>query len=264
MPSNAGARRVLELLWGHQQPGRRGPRPTLSRDRIVKAAVNIADTEGLEAMSMRRVAEDLGVGTASLYTYVPGKDELFALMVDGMIAMSRLPHEHPGGWREKVTAWAREDWQDYRAHPWVIQLTSARHLAGPGTLAWMNSALSVLEDTGLTEGEMLAAVNSVDAFVRGQAREAIQVAMERDEMRDGSEGGEGRSWQEVEEEFLRTHVDWNQYPSMLRIVETTGDADAEASFEFGLESLLDGIEARMRRRIGERAAAGETLDTRGT
>lgn len=264
MPSNSGARRVLELLWGHQQPGRRGPRPTLSRERIVEAAVDIADTEGLEAMSMRRVAEYLGVGTASLYTYVPGKEELYALMVDGMMAMSRLPHEYPGTWRAKVTAWAREDWRDFRAHPWVIQVTSARHLPGPGTLAWMNSALSVLEGTGLTESEMLAAVNSVDAFVRGQAREVIQVAMEHNAMREESDADAAQSWQEVEEEFLRTHVDWGQYPSMLRVVEIIGDAGADESFDFGLECLLDGIEVRMRRRTEENDVARGEPDSRGT
>lgn len=238
--------RAMELLWGEREPPRRGPRPTLTVERIVAVAVEVADAEGVAALSMRRVADRLGVGTASLYTYVPGKDELLALMQDAMIGEDDLPHTRPGTWRDKLAAWAREDWEAYRNHPWVIQLVSARHLSGPNSLAWVESALRSLDGTGLTANEMVAAVKCVDAYVRGQAREAISEAESHRPV-----GDSGESWAAAEDRFLTERVDLRPYPTLLRAAGSGDLPDAVASFEPGLQWLLDGIEALIERRAAE-------------
>ncbi len=240
-----GPRRVLALLWGRGGRPRRGPKPTLTVELIVEAATAVADAEGVEAVSMRRVAEQLQVGTASLYTYVTAKDELIALMVDESIARDPLPHTLPGDWREKFAAWARADWHDYRAHPWVIQLVSSAPALGPGAMAWIDSALSVLEGTGLGAPEKFAAISCVDAYVRGQARKAVE---------DGEP-----SWQEGHDVFLAEHVDWRDYPAMMRLGGPGRTFDREAEFELGLQCLLDGIEERM-----ARAGGAENSDRTGS
>jgi AcrR family transcriptional regulator len=160
----------LELLWGQRALPSRGPRRGLDPERIVRAAIEIADEEGLAALSMRRVAGRLGVGTASLYTYIPGRPELLALMLDTMIGDAALPHTLPGGWREKLEAWARDDWEGYQRRPWVLQIVSGRPPVGPRLLEWHESALRALDGTGLTEAETVAVVESVDGYVRGVAR----------------------------------------------------------------------------------------------
>lgn len=244
-------RRALEQMWGEAERPRRGPRPALTVRRIVAAALDIVETEGLAELSMRRVAARLGVGTASLYTYVPGKDELLALMLDAVIAEDPLPHTRPGTWREKFAAWARADWEDYRSHPWAVQLASVRQLTGPNALAWLESALRVLDGTGLTEGEMFAAVLSIDAYVHGQARKAIG-----EDEAERPVGDSGESWRSVENVFMAERVDFSQYPMMLRAAQADAFPDPAATFEFGLERLLDGIEALIERRAAE-AGGGE-------
>jgi AcrR family transcriptional regulator len=235
-------RHILELLWGRTAPPSRGPRQALTVERIVSAAAEIADTDGLEALSMRRLATRLGVGVASLYTYVPGKDELLALMLDHSIAQDVPPHTRPGTWREKTAAWARRDWEDYTAHPWTIQLVTTRQLAGPGALGWLESALRVFDGTGLSRSEAVAAIQSVDAFVRGQAQAAVgEAAALR------PDGPDGASWRGVEEDFLERHVDFTAYPVLTDAFSAGPFPDPRETFEFGLRSLLDGIEARIER-----------------
>lgn len=232
--------RILELLWGRAPRPSRGPRQALTVERIVTAAAELADADGLEALSMRRLAARLGVGVASLYTYVPGKDELLALMLDHAIAQDVLPHTLPGTWRDKVAAWARRDWSDYTAHPWTIQLVATRQLAGPGALGWLESALRVFDGTGLSRGEATAAVQSVDSFVRGQAQAAVsEAATER------PDGPDGTSWRGVEDEFLEHHVDLRAYPALADAFAQGPLPDPRETFEFGLRALLDGIQARI-------------------
>ena len=233
-------RRILELLWGRAPRPSRGPRQALTVERIVSAAAAIADTDGLEALSMRRLATRLGVGVASLYTYVPGKDELLALMLDHAISQDVLPHTLPGTWRDKVAAWARRDWTDYTSHPWTIQLVTTRQLAGPGALGWLESALRVFDGTGLSGSEATAAVQSVDAFVRGQAQAAVsEAATQR------PDGPDGTSWRGVEEDFLGRHVDFGAYPALVDALAGGPLPDPRETFEFGLRALLDGIQARI-------------------
>ncbi|TQM80059.1 TetR family transcriptional regulator [Saccharothrix saharensis] len=226
-----GQRRVLELLWKDARRPARGPRRGLTMERIVAAAIQVVETEGPAALSMRRVAEELGVGTASLYTYLPGKAELEALMVDAIGAGDPLPDDWPGDWRAKVEAWARTDHELYRKHPWVLHLVATVAAPGPNLLRWMDSALRVLRGTGLTEAEKMAVVESVDAYVRGQARLSLDTREP--------------SAEEVRERdaLLGELVDFEPYPALVETVRAGVSPYAGDKFEFGLRLLLDGVEA---------------------
>ncbi|GAA1354494.1 TetR/AcrR family transcriptional regulator [Saccharothrix algeriensis] len=224
---------ALELLWNGDRRPARGPQRGLTMERIVAAAIEVAEQEGLAALSMRRVATRLGVGTASLYTYLPGRTELEALMLDAIGAEDPLPHEWPGGWREKVQAWARSDWTAFRRHPWVLQLMATSPVPGPNTLRWLDSALLVLADTALTEAEKVAVVESVDAYVRGVAR--LQVDTD-------ANAGDPAEADRVNEALGRL-VDFTRYPALERALRAGVAPWSGDQFEFGLQRLLDGVES---------------------
>lgn len=237
--------RALKLLWGVDEPTpSRGPRPGLSRQRVVQAAMEVAEAEGLDALSMRRVAQRLEVGTASLYTYVPGKPELFALMLDTMVGEAPLPHTLPGGWRERLETVARSDWRDFRRHPWILRLASERPLPGPNLMAWLDSALRVLEGTGLTDAERITVVESLDGLVRGMARNAADPAS------DAESGGKAEAWREARDAFVARHVDFGRYPHIAAAFGGGAAPSPDEIFEFGLRRMLDGVEALIRERNG--------------
>jgi AcrR family transcriptional regulator len=236
-------RPILDLLWNGIGPPRRGPRHRLTVQGVVDAATAVAEEEGLAALSMRRVAAALGVGAATLYTYIPGKAALLALMVDTMIAEAPLPHTLPGAWRDKVAAWARADLEGYRAHPWLVDLMGAERPIGPGTLAWTDSALRVFEDTGLTDREVLAVIEAVDGYARGHAARAVDA--DRTARRVAPDG---RPWSDVQLEYLAAHTAPGRFPAVERLTEP--GPGVEEAFEEGLSWLLDGVE----RRIAARAA----------
>lgn len=231
-------RRALQLLWKDAGRPARGPRRGLTLDRIVAAAIEVVEAEGVAALSMRRVAVELGVGTASLYTYLPGKAELEALMLDAIAVGDRLPHEWPGDWRAKIEAWARTDWEDFRKHPWALHLVAETSAPGPNTLRWLDSGLRVLEGTGLTEAEKMAVVETVDAYVRGQARLSLE------ERESTSEEIRAR------DAVLGELVDFAPYPALVRALQAGVAPYSGGQFEFGLRLLLDGVEALITDRAG--------------
>lgn len=235
--------RALALLWGEQGRPTRGPKPGLTLDVIVGAAVEIADTEGLAALSMRRLATRLGVGTATLYTYIPGRTELHALMLDRLVGSDDLPDATTGTWREHLEGWARRDWAAYRDSPWVVQLTSARVVPGPSLMAWYDAALRVFAGSGLTEGEALRVIEVVDGYVRGLARLGADAAEA-----EKSTGVSDETWNSTRDALMSTYVDFDRYPSFASAMQDENLPDSEATFEFGLSRLLDGIESFVRTR----------------
>ncbi len=142
--------RTLELLWDAGPRPSRGPKPGLTLDRIVEAAVQVADAEGLEAVSMRRVATELGTGAMSLYRYVPGKAELLDLMLDRVQRPGADPHAAlgDGTWRSALEALARETLALYRRHPWLLQVNQSRPILGPGALDGMERVMAHIKPMG--------------------------------------------------------------------------------------------------------------------
>jgi len=248
--------RTLALLWGVAPAKRRGPRPGLTVGAIVRAAVETADRDGLAEVSMRRLAGALGVGPMSLYTYVPGRAELLDLMLDAVYAaMPRAPWGAVG-WRERVTAVARDNRELYERHPWAAAVGTSRPPLGPGQLAKYDHELRALTDTGLDDVELDAALTFVLDFVRSHARAAQDVRAAR-----GASGQSDEEWWEAFGPLLSRVLDPDAYPTAARVGTAAGAAqdaayDPDAAWAFGLERVLDGLGALVERRAAVRPSGG--------
>lgn len=231
--------RSLELLWGLGDRPSRGPKPGLTLDRIVTTAVAVADSDGLGALSMRRVATDLGVGTMSLYRYVPGKAELLDLMLDKVSAFDAEAHPDPAaGWRPALEALARDDWRRHQRHPWLLQVDQGRPLLGPNALDSLEYTLRALAGTGLTDREKVRVMVSLGGFVIGTARTELNSALA--EKRTGISNAD--FWQ-AQEPVLSKAMLSGRYPALAGLDEDTFTGDDPPVFELGLTALLDGFAA---------------------
>jgi AcrR family transcriptional regulator len=220
---------------------------------IVAAAIELADAEGLSAVSMRRVAERLRKSAMALYTYVPGKAELLDLMLDTVYGELAVDHDLAGGWRAAVEASARASWAFYERHAWVLQISGARALLGPGELDVFESQLRLLDNLGLSGVDVMRTVGVVAGFVRGSAK-ALSDARTA-EQATGLSDDDWWSARSPYFEELSADVWPTRYPTIAKLSEEHAfDApaddenpymvqDALDTFEFGLQRLLDGIEA---------------------
>ncbi|MFI1386013.1 TetR/AcrR family transcriptional regulator [Embleya sp. NPDC020886] len=247
--------RTLALLWRTGEGPTRGPKQGLTVDRIVRAAVEIADADGIGALSMRAVAERLGVGTMSLYTYVPGKAELLHVMFDTVLGESALPDAAGLDWRTALERHARADHALAQRHPWVVQLWGpGLLLMGPQVTARADSALRTVADLGLTEAEMTHVVGLVDAYVRGITQVAVDVN------RDAVTSGVGyEDWWAESTPYLERLIQPARFPTLTRVWAAGSYEEApDAGFEFGLGLVLDGIETLIRSRRPAPAVAPES------
>lgn len=234
-------KRSLELMWGVQERPTRGPKPRLTVEKIARAAIEIADAEGLAALSMRRVADQLGVAAMSLYTYVPGKAELIDVMLDTVAGEAPLLDDLPGDWRERVERWAREAYASHQRHPWVLQVATVHPPMGPNEVAWTDSALRALAGTGLAERELVAMISVIDGYVRGVARTSVDAAQV--EQRTGVTD---EQWYASVAPMLDKLIQPSRYPTITRFHYSGVFDDPIDPFDFGLQRLLDGIEALIR------------------
>lgn len=234
--------RSLALLWRTRERASRRGKPDLSVDVIVRAAIDLADTAGLAALSMRRVAERLGVGTMSLYTYVPGKAELLDVMLDTVYGETALPDEVPGGWRGRLELIARENLALYQRHPWLLQVATSRPVLGPNVIAKYDYELRAVDGIGLTDVEMDSVLTLIAGYVHGAARGAAEVAAA-----ERATGMTDEQWWYAHAPFLERIFDPRRYPTAARVGAAAGEAHQAAydpvhAFEFGLRRVLDGIE----------------------
>jgi AcrR family transcriptional regulator len=241
--------RTIALLWRHavaeRAQGRssaRGPRQGLSVDAIVESAVALADAEGLDAVTMRKVAAAAGTAPMTLYTYVPGKAELLDLMLDHVYGqMTRATTERP--WRDRVRAVALENRTLFERHPWAASVSTTRPALGPGALAKYEHELAALDGLGLDDVTMDAALGWVLAFVQGWARTAADAAAARQES-----SLDEQQWWESAGPLLEQVLDPGAFPLASRVGSTAGQAqgaawDAGRAFDFGLARVLDGLAA---------------------
>lgn len=235
--------RTLELLW--REPGAvvptRGPKQRHTLDAVIDAALGIADTEGLAALTMRSVAAKLGIAPMATYTYVPGKAELLDLMLDTVY--QRMPRADLGemGWRERVSVIAGENRAMLAAHPWVAYLPTTRPPLGPGVAAKYDHELRAFDGLGLGDVEMDAALTQVLGFVTSVAQLAI------DTERAAVESGQSdHDWWERAAPLLERVFDAERYPLAARVGAAAGQAHDSAhsaahAYEFGLARMLDGL-----------------------
>lgn len=230
--------RAIELLWGAAEP----ERPGLSLGRIVAAAVEVADAEGLAALSMRKVAERFGTTTMSLYRYVPGKAELLDLMLDRVNA---IPEGATLGddWRTAMETMMRGLWSLYTEHTWLPWVDQSRPVLGPNAMASLELALAALDDAGLTDQERIAVISMIDAFVQGLARMVNAPVLA--ERRTGVTDQE--FWQ-AQAPVMESAMRSGAYPHMQGMAEDAFAQPPDEFFEFGLTWLLDGLEVQVRNR----------------
>ncbi|MCX4699897.1 TetR/AcrR family transcriptional regulator [Streptomyces sp. NBC_01352] len=244
--------RTMELLWDTGRRPSRGPKPALTLDRIVEAAVQVADADGLDAVSMRRIATELGTGAMSLYRYVPGKGELLDLMLDRV----QRPSENPadlgdGSWRSALEAMGRATLALYRRHPWLLQVNQSRPILGPSALDGMEKILARIKPMGLTDPELVSAVIMIDGYVVGAAR--TQLYQREAERRTGLTDTE--FWQ-AQAPTLEKIMTSGRYPLLATLDEDTWGPDFD-HFEFGLQRILDGLEVFVNeRRANEQEGNG--------
>ncbi|HZC27728.1 MAG TPA: TetR/AcrR family transcriptional regulator [Actinopolymorphaceae bacterium] len=236
--------RTLELLWRDPDSAeaRRGPRQGLTLERVVTTAIDLADAEGLGAVTMRRVAQALGVVPMSLYTYVPGKAELLDLMLDAVYG--QMPRGDLSGmpWRERLETLARENRELFDRHPWVAEVATSRPPLGPGVMAKYEHELRAFEGLELDDVEMDAALTFLLGFVHAAARTAAEVTMIRQDSAMSEE-----EWWAANAPLLARVLDPSRYPTAARVGAAAGAAhsaayDPDHAYEFGLQRVLDGLE----------------------
>jgi AcrR family transcriptional regulator len=246
--------RPVQQRHGHVQEPRRPNvnaervRPRLSREQIVDVAIAIADAEGAEALSMRRIAQVLRSGTMSLYWYVSGKEHLLELMRDMLMAEVIVP-EPSGDWQKDLRAFAVSTRAMLRRHLWLMDFVGGRPALGPATMLTMDAVLATMDSTPLDIESKLGVLSAVTTYVSGavlgeaqeiRAQEAEQQAAARTDITEMLR--ERRAW--------RDRLDaTGLFPRFVAFLDTGIDPDApetmDSRFEFGLDCLLDGIAARL-------------------
>jgi AcrR family transcriptional regulator len=273
---------VLELMWGRRERGRRGPRPELTVDAIVGAAMRIGDADGLEAVSMARVAQELGFTTMSLYRHVTGKDELLQLMWNGSARGAEALVLQGHNWREKLRMWAMVQRDQLDLHPWITQMPIAAPPLGPNSLRFVERGLEAMDGTGLPDADKLRVIGLLSSYTLSEARmahdairAAAQVQAQVMSQREPASASQRQPAQQDPVPFpsfdtlLRELVDEQTYP---RLHQLAWSAAAESrserdEFLFGVDRILDGVQAfiaalKLDRNASPDSAAAQPL--RGT
>lgn len=240
----------LRRLWGMDEGPRPGQRPSLDVRQVALAAIALADEGGLDAVSMGRVANALGVTTMALYRYVDGKDDLLELMLE-VAAGDPPPLAERLDWRAALREWADALAAVYRRHPWIVDIPLPGPPRGPHQLAWTEQGLACLRDTTLRADERFNVTMLALAYVRGQ------VSLERQIAQGPGRTGDDDARADRDFEDLVRGLDPARFPELTRaLAEDPGDEDPVHEASFGLERILDGVEMLLARRA-RRAATDE-------
>jgi AcrR family transcriptional regulator len=244
----------LDLLWGRRERGRRGPRPGLSADAIVAAAMRIADAEGLEAISMARVAAELGFTTMSLYRYVTSKDELLQLMFNASALGAESLVIEGDTWRSRLRAWATIQRDVLDRHPWITRMPMPAPPLAPNSLHFVERGLQAMDGTGLADTEKLRVIGLLASYTLSEARmanDAARAAAEAVKAAQSVESpGDASAPPLTFEDLLRELVDERTFPRLYRLAWSSPPADQlseREEFLAGIDLILDGVQARIDR-----------------
>ncbi|MEV7519198.1 TetR/AcrR family transcriptional regulator C-terminal domain-containing protein [Streptomyces sp. NPDC091371] len=227
------------------QPRRRpspapDPERELTLDRIVRTAIEIADTEGLAALSMRGIAGRLGVAPMSTYRYVPSKEDLVLLMADAAFGEETYPADAPEDWRSRIEMSGRTLWRLYRKHPWLAQLGSlTRPLLVPNLMVHGEWVLEALDGHGLDPTTVFDIHVLLFSHVQGLA-----VHLEMEAHAEAATGQSEEQWMDSRAEALGELVESGRFPAFAKTVgafENGYDLRLDALFDFGLRALLNGL-----------------------
>lgn len=234
---------VLPLLWrdpAQPSPARRGPKQKVTLDEVVDAAIEVADADGLAALSIRGLATRLGLGTMSLYTYVPGRDELVVLMVDQVLGRSARPPHGPDP-RRRLEAVAESAYAELATHPWLLEVDGLRAWLGPHAGERYEWQLTAVDGLGLGDVEMDHAVTLLEgiAATAVRARHAVVVAERRSGLTE-------LEWWQANAGALAELSGDRHFPLATRVGQAVGDlyqatGDPERQFRFALDRVVDGL-----------------------
>ncbi|QGN34174.1 TetR/AcrR family transcriptional regulator [Microlunatus sp. Gsoil 973] len=223
---------LAAALWATPRPGRRGPKPRVDREQIIAAAIRVADQEGLHAASMQRIAGEVGVTKMALYRHVPARGELIALMIE--VAMGQPP-DTAGPWREGLRIWANAMRQGFAAHPWLSAAASGIRLIGPVELSWFEAGLAALAALLLSGSERLDTLALLSSHVRG-------IVQQQEDQQDPEQAISAR----LAAVLADRHA---EFPlSTAAFAETSAADAADQAYDYGLERILDGVDALISRR----------------
>ncbi|MER7209403.1 TetR/AcrR family transcriptional regulator [Streptosporangium sp. NPDC000239] len=233
----------LSALWARFDEPEPERRSRLTLSRVVQAAVELADADGLDAVSMARVAERLGFTTMSIYRYVRSKNELLLLMLDHVAALPAELDEPCGGWRPGLERWCRAQWEMLHTHPWIVRLPITGPPITPNQLTWTDRALGALKDTGLSEADKVGVALLVASHMHTVARLSADL-------------GQAASGESIAaySDLLGGLVDGRRFPALRAAVdagaydypaETPAD-ERRLDYRFGLARILDGVAALIR------------------
>jgi AcrR family transcriptional regulator len=236
----------LATVWGLRERPVKGPKPGLSLERIVEAALRVAEADGFAAVSMNRIAKEAGASAMALYRYVNAKNELIPLMLDVAIGDPPDARAEDEGWREALSRWCWSYREALGRSPWVLRVPITEPPNTPRQVAWFDHGLASLRGTGLAEGEKVSVVMLLSSYVRsteamfhGIAEAAAASASSADHMM--------ASYSDV----LRKVIDPARFPSVAFALQegVFDQADSvEGEFGFGLDRILDGIDVLVRSR----------------
>lgn len=224
-------------IWMRPERPARGPKPAYSRTQIARAAVRIADAEGLDAATMRRVAAEIGAGAMSLYRYVPGRDDLIELMADELMGEIDVEGMPSGDWRADLTRFADGLRAMWLRHPWIVTANGARPSFGPNQLRVIERVMGVL-DPYVSADENLALTGLLNIYVEGAARgEAGWLEEVRRSGLDESQ------WTARNAAYLQHVAESGQYPVFSRLVTEARHPplSPDQQFHNGLHRVLDCI-----------------------
>lgn len=244
---NDSTDRMIRLVWRHQlgeEEGTRGPRKKWTLDQVVDTAIDYADAKGIDGLSMRKIAEELGTSAASLYTYVPGRDELLGLMIDQVMGRTELP-PHSGPVRQRLRTISDLTREEYLRHPWLLDAQSHRPLIGPNTSARYEWSLSALEGCGLDDEQM----DHTIALIEGHAASSATARVNAEKLAE-STGVTDADWWEANGPVLAQVMPPDAYPVSGRVGTTVGEkhqavVSHDAVYEYGLDVILDGVEKKL-------------------
>jgi AcrR family transcriptional regulator len=228
----------LALSWGVHPIQRRGPKPALSVEQIVATGIEFGDSQGFEAISLQKIAAHLGVSTNAMYRYVRSKDELIVLVADQAWGRAPASIVQAGGWREGARAWVQAQIDRYAVRPWLLEVPIRGAPVTPNLLHWLETLLVVLDDTGLSQHDMLGCAVLFDGHVRSYAHLFRQL--------EASDSAPVES--QAVGEFLVPRLISAGYDKLLSLYTNQEYQDTvDDDLDFGLTTILDGIQTRINR-----------------
>ncbi len=232
-------RRRSELLWEDRSPGTRGPRPGVTPEDVVQMAIQIADDEGLAALTMHAVAARLGFTTMAIYRYFPNKEALYDAIVDAGIGLPPRPSEPRGDWRAEVSQWAHAKRAMMCARPWLAKLPFIAAPHGPNWLSWLEALTQPLASMGLIPADVGQMISVVDGYTRGASDTSISLARAR------ARGTSDEQWAAAVGADLGRALGDPRFPAFAALLTAPSDGQPRSmdeSFDFGLQRVLDGIQ----------------------